>query len=99
MNRRSLSLYTALFLSLLAWWPASAQQFANWENPHVHPMDMTPDGTKLLAVNTADNRLEVFDVTSGRPLKLGSVPVASILFLFGRDPIPRRGWSIISPMT
>lgn len=86
MRPRSLSLYTAFLLSLLAWCPASAQQFANWENPHVHPMDMTPDGTKLLAVNTADNRLEVFDVTSGRPLKLGSVPV-------GLDPVSVRARS------
>jgi len=86
MRQRSLSLYTAFLLSLLAWCPASAQQFANWENPHVHPMDMTPDGTKLLAVNTADNRLEVFDVSSGRPLKLGSVPV-------GLDPVSVRARS------
>lgn len=49
--------------------------FVNWESPHVHPVDLTPDGTRLLAVNTADNRLEVFDVTTGTPVRTGSIPV------------------------
>ncbi|HEX5751978.1 MAG TPA: hypothetical protein VFZ09_37500 [Archangium sp.] len=49
--------------------------FVNWETPHVHPLDMTPDGTKLLAVNTADNRLMVFTLTSGIPVLAASIPV------------------------
>src|SRR5437867_7614899 len=57
--------------------------FANWENPHVHPLDLTPGGGLLLAVNTADDRLEVFDVTTGTPLRVGSVPV-------GVDPVSVR---------
>ena len=62
--------------------PAS---FVNWETPHVHPLDVTPDGRKLLAVNTADNRLEVYDIsgTSATPVSLGSVPV-------GLDPVSVR---------
>lgn len=44
---------------------------------------MTPDGSKLLAVNTADNRLEVFDLSVRRPVSLGSVPV-------GLDPVTER---------
>jgi hypothetical protein len=28
--------------------------FVNWESPHVAPIAMTPDGAKLLAVNTDD---------------------------------------------
>ncbi len=64
--------------------PALAQTgFVNWENPHVHPLDLTPDGSVLLAVNTADNRLEVFDVSSGLPLRVGAVPV-------GIDPVSVR---------
>ena len=49
--------------------------FTNWESPHVHPMDMTPDGTKLLAVNTANNSLEIFSVSSNEtaPVFLASV--------------------------
>jgi DNA-binding beta-propeller fold protein YncE len=55
--------------------PAFAQSFVNWENAHVHPLDITADGTKLLAVNTADNRLFVFDLTAAIPSLIGDVPV------------------------
>ena len=38
---------------------ASAQAgFVHWESPHVHPLERTPDGARLLAVNTVDARLE-----------------------------------------
>jgi YVTN family beta-propeller protein len=57
--------------------------FVNWESPHVHPLDVTPDGAKLLAVNTADNRLEVYDVSTGGMVSLGSVFV-------GLDPVSVR---------
>src|SRR5947207_15796749 len=40
---------------------ATTASFVNWETGQVHPVDMTPDGTRLLVCNTADNRLEVFD--------------------------------------
>ncbi|UXI69828.1 YncE family protein [Tahibacter amnicola] len=56
---------------------ASAQnQFANWESPHVHPLDITPDGTHVLAVNTADQRLEIFTRnTDGQLQSTGAVAV------------------------
>ena len=59
------------------------QSFVNWESPHVSPLDLTPDGSRLLAVNTADNRLEVFTVTGGGLAAFGSVPV-------GLDPVSVR---------
>src|SRR5262249_14268556 len=62
---------------------ALAQSFVNWESPHVHPLELTPDGARLLAVNTPDNCLEVFDVTSGAPVKIASIPV-------GLDPVSVR---------
>ena len=62
---------------------AHGQSFVNWESPHVSPVDLTPDGSRLLAVNTADNRLEVFTVTSGAVVHAGSVPV-------GLDPVSVR---------
>ncbi|WP_106892851.1 beta-propeller fold lactonase family protein [Ahniella affigens] len=37
----------------------------NWESPHVHPLDLSPDQTRLLAVNTADQRLQIFTVDAG----------------------------------
>ncbi|MHC4413950.1 MAG: hypothetical protein ACYS0G_01565 [Planctomycetota bacterium] len=57
--------------------------FVNWESPHVSPLAMTPDGSRLLAVNTADNRLEVFTVTESGLLLAGSIPV-------GLDPVSVR---------
>ena len=57
--------------------------FANFESAHVHPLDMTPDGTKLLAVNTANNTLEVFQLGGAMLLNTASIPV-------GLDPITVR---------
>lgn len=63
---------------------ASAQpSFVNFETPTVHPLDLTPDNTKLLAVNLADSRLEVFTLVAGLPVPAGSVPV-------GYDPVSVR---------
>jgi DNA-binding beta-propeller fold protein YncE len=55
----------------------------NWETPHVSPLALTPDGSRLLAVNTADNRLEVFDLASGTPVALAAIAV-------GLDPVSVR---------
>lgn len=60
--------------------------FINWENPPVHPLEMTPDGLTLLAVNSADARLEIFSLASGLPVANGSVPV-------GLDPVSVRARS------
>jgi len=62
---------------------AAQNGFVNWETPHVSPLALTPDGTRLLAVNTADNRLEVFDLTGGAPAPLLAIPV-------GLDPVSVR---------
>ena len=62
---------------------ATTGTFVNWETGHVHPVDLTPDGSKLLVCNTADNRLEVFDVTGGVPALVSEIPV-------GLDPISVR---------
>jgi DNA-binding beta-propeller fold protein YncE len=66
--------------------PAPQDAFVNWETPHVHPLDLTPDRARLLAVNLPDNRLEVFDVTSGTAVWLRSIPV-------GLDPVSVRARS------
>ena len=49
--------------------------FVNFETAHVHPIDMTPDGTRLLVVNTPDARLEVFDLTGPLPVLVSEIPV------------------------
>lgn len=64
--------------------PAVARSsFVNFETPHVSPMTITPDGSRLLAVNTADNRLEVFAITPTGLHREGSIPV-------GLDPVSVR---------
>jgi YVTN family beta-propeller protein len=58
-------------------------QFTNFESAHVHPLDITPDGTKLLAVNTAAGTLEVFQIAGTGLLNTASIPV-------GIDPVTVR---------
>ncbi|HNH88986.1 MAG TPA: hypothetical protein PLX46_06160, partial [Thiobacillaceae bacterium] len=65
---------------------ADVPSFVNFESPHVSPVAMTPDGTKLVAVNTADNRLMVFSLTGQQPALLGSIAV-------GLDPVSVRAYS------
>ncbi len=68
-------------LAALAAAPTFAQgSFTNWETPHVSPLDVTPGGQTLLAVNTADNRLELFDLSGPQPRWTASAPV-------GLDPV------------
>ncbi len=81
MNRAYVILLATAVLAFCQ--PATGQTFVNWETPHVHPMDITPDGTRLLAVNTADNRLEVYDITGGKPVHVAAIPV-------GLDPVSVR---------
>jgi len=61
----------------------ATQDFVNWENPHVHPLALSGAATELYAVNTPDNRLEVFDVSTGVPALAWSSPV-------GLDPVSVR---------
>src|SRR5262245_45881713 len=55
--------------------PAATTDFVHFESGHVHPLAMTPDGTRLLAVNTPDNRLAVFDLTGPVPVRVAEIPV------------------------
>jgi cysteine-rich repeat protein len=49
--------------------------FVTFENGHVRPIALSPDGTQLFAVNTPDNSLEIFDVGAGGLTFAASVPV------------------------
>jgi YVTN family beta-propeller protein len=46
---------------------AQTQQpdYKNFESPQVHPLAVTPDGMRLLAVNTPNNTLSVFYLSGG----------------------------------
>src|SRR5262245_5392927 len=53
-----------------------AQSFVNFESGQTRPLALSPDGTRLFAVNTPDNRLEIFDVdTAGTLTHAASVSV------------------------
>ncbi|MBX2882440.1 MAG: beta-propeller fold lactonase family protein [Granulosicoccus sp.] len=55
----------------------------NFETPHVHPIDLTPDGNTLLSVNTAAHRLDVWQISGTTLNAITSIPV-------GIDPVSVR---------
>jgi len=55
----------------------------HFESPHVHPVDISPDGTKLFVVHTADHKLSIFDLTGPVPVRVGQVAV-------GLEPVTAR---------
>jgi YVTN family beta-propeller protein len=61
----------------------TTSNFFNWETPPVHPVALSPDSNTLAVCNLPDNRIELFDVTSGKPLALTNIPV-------GLDPVTVR---------
>jgi DNA-binding beta-propeller fold protein YncE len=79
MPKVPLALYRsvcALLVLLFAAGLAGAQtDFLTFESGQVRPLALSPDGTRLFAVNTPDNRLEVFDVVGGSLVHAVSVPV------------------------
>ncbi|HYC57513.1 MAG TPA: hypothetical protein VEL28_21455 [Candidatus Binatia bacterium] len=44
--------------------PAPEDSFVAFESGQVRPLAISPDGSRLFAVNTPDNRLEVFEITA-----------------------------------
>src|SRR5262245_30443413 len=68
---RFASTFVLAILSLVLVRSAGAQcgsvggAFVNFESGHVRPLAMSPDGSKLFAVNTPDNRLEIYTVNPG----------------------------------
>ena len=57
--------------------------YVNWENHPVHALDISPDKTRLAITHTADNRVQLFDISLGYPTRLGHVKV-------GVDPVSVR---------
>src|SRR5262245_50473413 len=64
----------AVLLALVTISTARAS-FVEFESGQVRPLAMSPDGTRLFAVNTPDNRLEIFNIGSGTLTHVESVPV------------------------
>ncbi|MFP6582383.1 MAG: beta-propeller fold lactonase family protein, partial [Candidatus Hydrogenedentota bacterium] len=57
--------------------------FVNYETPHVHPLDISPDGNTLAVVNTPDGYVELFSIdgsgslTHSNSIKVGIDPVTA----------------------
>lgn len=54
---------------------STGPSFVEFESGQVRPIAMSPDGTRLFAVDTPNGTLEVFDLTSGTPTFAFRVPV------------------------
>lgn len=52
-----------------------AANFVNFEARQTTPLRLSPDGNLLFAVNTADARLSVFNITQTPPLLVSEIPV------------------------
>ncbi|MDX2166517.1 MAG: hypothetical protein SF182_05615, partial [Deltaproteobacteria bacterium] len=63
-------------LALLAGARTASASYTLFESGQVRPLALAPDGSRLFAVNTPDNRLEIFAIDAGGSLTpAGSVPV------------------------
>lgn len=67
--------------------PAAAVTIDQFESGHVHPVEISPDGTRLFVVHTSGNELAVFDLTNPTgPVRIGKVAV-------GYEPVTVRARS------
>ena len=64
-----------LFLAVALSAAPAAASFVTFETGQVRPLALSPDGSQLFAVNTPDDRLEIFSVASDGLTHTGSVPV------------------------
>ena len=81
-----LGLFFSLLVGVLGasppalWGQSAPNSFVNFESGHTRPLALSPDGARLFAVNTPDNRLSIFDVTTTGLTLVGEVQV-------GLDPV------------
>ncbi len=68
-------LFCAVFLLVVFSSRVGAASFVAFESGQVRPLTMSPDASRLFAVNTPDNRLEIFTVTSAGLTLTDTVPV------------------------
>jgi len=75
--RTAIRLLAVVSLTLGSATPSAALgNFVTFESGQVRPLALSPDGNRLFAVNTPDNRLEIFTLDgAGTPTHAGSVQV------------------------
>src|SRR5215203_2703481 len=74
LNRGLLVLFLA-FVSFQASTAEASSPYTLFESGQVRPLAMSPDKRHLFAVNTPDNRLEVFRIQGNGLVKTDSIPV------------------------
>ena len=74
MNKHYPRIIGGLILFVSTIFQANAS-FVAFESGHVRPLAMSPDNNRLFAVNTPDNRLEIFTITQAGLTLTESVPV------------------------
>ena len=67
--------FAALALGVFATQALAQSSFVTFESGQVRPLALSPDGTRLYAVNTPDNNLEIFSVGTSGLTKLSSISV------------------------
>jgi DNA-binding beta-propeller fold protein YncE len=70
--------YSCVFLLALLSYPsalAAQTDYTPFEEGQVRPLAMSADGTRLFALNSPDDRLEMFEVQAGGLVRRGSVKV------------------------
>src|SRR5262245_24866784 len=67
--------FWAAVLGALALAHVARADFVTFESGQVRPLALSPDGTRLFATNTPDNRLEIFSVSGAGLTHIDSVPV------------------------
>src|SRR5215510_3396673 len=77
MNRHGALRIALIVLSAILLVPRlAAQTYVNFEGKQTRPICLSPDGTRLFAVNTPDARLSVFDVSHPlSPFLIAEIPV------------------------
>lgn len=71
-----LALTFALLPACLAATALAQNAYVNYEGKQTSPIRLSPDGTRLFAVNTPDARLSVFDVSNpSNPILIAEIPV------------------------
>ena len=58
--------------------------FVNFETPPVHPLDLSPDHTRLAVANGPDGRVEIFTLSAT------GVPTPEVSIPTGIDPVSVR---------
>jgi hypothetical protein len=75
--------------------PGDDVNFVNFESSQVKPLALSPDGSRLLVLNTPNNCLEVYATENDQLELMAAVSVGLEPVSWRFAVIPRTGWSII----